>query len=342
MPDNPILITHIDFDGVTCAILFKAVWPEGIVFYEDYKTVDQRIKTVLAATSIETPIYITDIAPPGHEASNIAVAIQKRVHDDHAKVMLFDHHETAKWLNRYGWAHVNSNYCGAKLFHMFLTEQHAYELDAYADLVFNADTYDRWQTESPAFEHASKINRLLYILGRERFIDRFLGNFFALITAQEFTLLELDAEKQERYIAEAINNAYLLESRNGAQYALCFAEEYPSQIGHALLEKFGALSFVAIVNLKDMKVSLRSHEGEYDVSGLAKEYGGGGHQAAAGFQLGKECIRAINGSILFKHVIHTAQTCGNCGALEDYACKDKDCQPLVMSGWVPREAVVTP
>jgi oligoribonuclease NrnB/cAMP/cGMP phosphodiesterase (DHH superfamily) len=305
MPDNPILITHTDFDGVTCAILFKAVWPEGLVYYEDYKTVDQRIVDTLISDA--STIYITDISPSSKHAEEIAAEIQANV-EIHRKIHLFDHHETAKWLNQYGWAHVNSHWCGAKIFHHYLTE-HGKTVGRYNDLVYCADTYDCWQNNNPDFRHASMVNRLLYILDRERFVKRFIENPFVRLSDSEYLLLILDAEHQSKYIQETIDNAYLLESRHGAQYALCFAEEYPSQIGHALLEKFPELNYAAIVNLKAGTVGLRSRQNSYDVSGLASEYGGGGHQAAAGFQLGKEHIMALDGQIFHKH---TKFDCDNC------------------------------
>ena len=59
-----------------------------------------------------------------------------------------------------------------------------------------------------------------------------------------------------------------------------------SDIGEALLQRFPGAPFVAIYsNAADgeQRWSLRSRAGEFDVSQLASQLGGGGHQPAAGF-----------------------------------------------------------
>ena len=67
-----------------------------------------------------------------------------------------------------------------------------------------------------------------------------------------------------------------------------------SDIGAALLERFPEAPFVAIyVNAADgeQRWSLRSRAGEFDVSQLASQMGGGGHQPAAGFLQRFEPVR---------------------------------------------------
>lgn len=61
-----------------------------------------------------------------------------------------------------------------------------------------------------------------------------------------------------------------------------------SEVGHALLERFPDAPFVACFTVMDNSImwSLRS-AGEFDVSAVAKKFGGGGHKNAAGFKTPK-------------------------------------------------------
>ena len=67
-----------------------------------------------------------------------------------------------------------------------------------------------------------------------------------------------------------------------------------SEIGEALLERFPEAPFVAIYSNAgdgEQRWSLRSRASEFDVSQLASQMGGGGHQPAAGFIQRFEPIR---------------------------------------------------
>lgn len=64
----------------------------------------------------------------------------------------------------------------------------------------------------------------------------------------------------------------------------CFYE-LTSDVGHMLATESGTFGAMVILDLKDKKIkwSLRSN-GDFDVSEIAKYYGGGGHKNAAGFE----------------------------------------------------------
>ncbi len=278
---DKVLVTHTDLDGVTCAILFKAMWPAGTVYFEDYKTVNQRLRQVLDDYQ-EAMIHITDIAPE-HDHPDLVVALH-----DSGRVVLIDHHKTAMWLNEFPWAWVRGGRCGANMFHSWLrknaTIKEAAILSRFETLVFLANDYDLWKHKDP---RSKQINSLLWILGRDRFIERFLTNPDPELTDTEKLLLNLEEEKQARYIESVLEDStYFLKDNQNRPYALCFAEQYTSQIGHEILNRYSPEKclYVAQVNLRFRTVSLRSRPG-FDVSEIAKARGGGGHAQAAGFQL---------------------------------------------------------
>jgi oligoribonuclease NrnB/cAMP/cGMP phosphodiesterase (DHH superfamily) len=62
--------------------------------------------------------------------------------------------------------------------------------------------------------------------------------------------------------------------------SLCDRKDLTSELGSKILEKFENINYVMLIY--DGGVALRS-VGDFDVSEIAKQYGGGGHKNAAGF-----------------------------------------------------------
>lgn len=75
----------------------------------------------------------------------------------------------------------------------------------------------------------------------------------------------------------------------GHKVAACNSCIFQSEIGHAMLDKFPEAKFAVIYNDKDERVTIYSmrSRGDFDVSDIARAYGGGGHKAAAGFQVNR-------------------------------------------------------
>ncbi len=273
-----VLITHNDFDGCVCAVLFKTAFPDGIYYFENYDTVDERINEVLSEA--ENPkLFITDIAPQKQDTID---RLDEVYFDSGLKdIILLDHHKTVVHLNTHEWASVDCSSCGARLFYEYLRLKN---LKKYEQLVFHANDYDLWQHKDP---HSSVLNSLLYIYDQERFINRFLENPSVELTETEKLMLEIEAEKQEQYIREAAKTAIFYPQLNGPVIAVVCAERYTSQLGDYLLNLDMSpnhnADIVAIVNAQKSTVSLRSKN--WDVSAIARACGGGGHERAAGFKL---------------------------------------------------------
>ena len=285
---SKVLITHSDLDGVTCAILFKVIYPDGKYYLENYDTVDDRIKKVLEEKPKQ--IFITDISP----SQEVAQLLDEE-YPTEQKVFLFDHHKTALDLNKYPWATIDTSKCGAVLFYIFLkcwnsSGYMSQTLEQYIALVLHTNNYDLWIR--PA-RHFAVINSLLCTIGHDRFINRFLHNPSVELTETEQYLLQIEKEKEEKYVQEAVGAGMLYESpaclsaRLTGRFAVTAAERYTSEIGHKMLEIL-PIDVAVIVNAQKGIVSLRSKEA--DVSIIAKALGGGGHPRAAGFMLPKRFL----------------------------------------------------
>ncbi len=288
-----ILVTHSDFDGAACAVVFKTWFPEGTYYSENYDTVDNRLRDILEGT-LPDELYIADISPQDEKIVSLLTYVNTT---SKCKVYLFDHHKTAMGLREYSWAtRLDSSKCGALLLYEWLmvnVRSSAYNAQV-GGLIWHANDYDLWKHEDP---HSNTLNQLLRCLGFDRFVTRFWNNPDPKIRSSEKLLIELETDKQDTYIQEVIEHStdWFSDSQD-RHYALCFAEQYHSQLGHTILENqdLDECDYVMIVDLKFRRVGLRSRQNGVDVSEIAKQFGGGGHQAAAGFQLSPLIIGQLN------------------------------------------------
>lgn len=280
MSKSSVIVTHDDLDGVTCAILFKAVYgDDGEYYLENYDTVNERIIRIITEAKPDV-LFICDISPSRDVAEILnQYDIKLRSLGD-GFVQLLDHHKTAQWLSCYSWAEISVDRCGAHLLFDFIRWNMAdigndvNFIWQYEDLVYHANDYDLWLHESP---HSTVLNQLLTALGPERFIKRFLSNPSVELTEVEKFIVEIEQEKAEKYIAEAVKNARFYQDN---YLAVTIADKYVSQIGDKLSN---VASIAVIVNPYQGKVSLRSKN--IDVAEIARRLGGGGHPKAAGFSL---------------------------------------------------------
>jgi oligoribonuclease NrnB/cAMP/cGMP phosphodiesterase (DHH superfamily) len=266
-----ILITHTDLDGITCAILFAKCYPAGKIYFADYDDVEAVVEEISRKT--QDQILITDLSVSPELAA---------VLDQRGAVALLDHHKTALHLNKYEWAKVNedNSKCGAMMLYEMLQANH-YVVEDYKDMVDRVDDYDRWIHQ---YSDSRDINRLLTILGRDRFIHRFLQQPSIALAETEQVLLIVENTRIKQYCEESADLAQVMADKNGYKMALVSAEQYTNEVGHYILENYPEVEYVMILDYRHFKCSLRGR-GNVDLGELAKEAGGGGHRKAAGFNL---------------------------------------------------------
>jgi oligoribonuclease NrnB/cAMP/cGMP phosphodiesterase (DHH superfamily) len=107
---KPILFTHTDLDGVACAVIFQALFPDAVVHFVEYDELDMQMEKLKDAKA-RTLVYVTDLSP-----SNQAVCILDHFHCHGGELHLIDHHKTSLSLRfDYTWAHVDVTASGAQL-----------------------------------------------------------------------------------------------------------------------------------------------------------------------------------------------------------------------------------
>lgn len=230
-------------------------------------------KYILEALHSDTAskLCIADISPQKSETIEF---IEKKIQDG-TTVALYDHHKTAQeFIGDRDWTTYDMERCGTKI---FAEEEELTE--GYEDFIYHVNDYDLWIHESPK---SKDLNYLMYILGRDNFVKRFVENPSMEFTEQEEVALALYKDRRKQVVDEAIRKAIFVRDNFGHKVCVCISSRYASQIGDTVLNRF-PVDYVVILDLEREKGSMRSKT--INVAKFAEALGGGGHKLAAGFEM---------------------------------------------------------
>ncbi|MFJ7888566.1 DHH family phosphoesterase [Lysinibacillus xylanilyticus] len=288
------LLSHNDLDGIGCGILAKLAFQEQVkVKYNSISSLDREIEYFLENNERDTFLFITDLSPNEEN--------EKRLNDYYiatGNVQLLDHHKTAFYLNEYEWGKVltedENGYLtsATSLFYQYLvTHGFLEQTNAITEFVELVRQYDTWEWEKNDNQQARRLNTLFFLVSIEEFEEKMLER---LKTSEHFyfdefekKILTMEEEKIERYIRR--KKRELVQTAIGEYFTgVVYAESYHSELGNELGKENVHLDFIAILNMGGKRISFRTIHDHIDVSAIAAEFGGGGHQKAAGCSLTDE------------------------------------------------------
>ena len=286
------IFTHTDLDGVGCAILAKYYNPAIEVEFCDYDNVDQKVSDFLDNNIALGDLYITDIS--------VSEEIAERLEYD-TDFILLDHHPTALGLNKFKCCTVRVEdentgikTCGTEMFYQWLVEygylNKSKVLDKFVEIIRDYDTW-RWAKLGADGVISKKVNDLLYIYGRENFINWCLSSFiqrkFPNLGIKENMLLELRQEEIDKYV-EKKNREMFTRALCGKVSGIVFANKFTSELGNRLCKMHPEIDFVTMIDIEDCTVSYRTIKDDINLGrDVAALFGGGGHPKAAGSQFDK-------------------------------------------------------
>ncbi len=203
----------------------------------------------------------------------------KQLTKNNQNVILIDHHVSQKpFLPFYTKSIYNENHSGA-----VLAWQYFHPKKPLPKLLKYIEDYDLWKFKIP---HTKELMACLDVHKMDFSFWQKIVRDFELAKTRRKYLEEgrIIIKYQNQIIKRLINYA---EKISFAGYS-ALAVNSPilvSEIGNLLSQKSKTFAVVWRYKKGGIEVSLRSSAGQVDVSRIAAKYGGGGHQAAAGFMI---------------------------------------------------------
>jgi oligoribonuclease NrnB/cAMP/cGMP phosphodiesterase (DHH superfamily) len=300
------LFTHNDLDGIGCEIVGRLAFENiDVTIVKNPKDASEKVYEFLKSYGLDNydKVFITDISV----SENMADMITEMTWD---KVVLLDHHATAEYLNKHDWATVRPSRgkvgespkeSGTNMFFEYLVMQHGFFVnetyrDALTVFVEKVRRYDTWEWKEVYNDlEALNLNTLYWLLGREKFVQRFVNRFQTLdlfiVREGSWTqmfddidqvILEMDNDRKESYIDKK-EKQMIVKTLLGHKIGLVFSEQYTSELGNILSERHPDLKFIVMVDMGSRKISYRTVHDDINLGkDVAKVFGGGGHPKASG------------------------------------------------------------
>lgn len=289
------LFVHSDLDGVGCATLLGLVYGHDSkdVRYCNYKTINDEVKTFLTGDKVKNydKVFITDIS--------INEEVAELINNEFSTlVTLIDHHETAKWLNKYNWATIeelepgvkNVKTCATSMVNRYLHERNLYDdcdWNMIAIFTESVRRFDTWDWEKMNDMQSKRLNQLLYIIGFNGFIREYIMRIKTeekLISNFHSQILDLKDAEYDVFLKRKLKELHV-KNMFGYNVGIVFAETSVSELCNSIAKERYDLDMVISINMSTQTVSYRTNKSNVDVQKIAMMFGGGGHTSASGSQI---------------------------------------------------------
>jgi oligoribonuclease NrnB/cAMP/cGMP phosphodiesterase (DHH superfamily) len=302
MNNHKILCSHIDLDGAGSIILERAFHDrlgfDAVVMLDYGWELDGA-----SAHFVENydEIVMADLSVSEDYFTHLTLDLDK-------KVMIYDHHVSKEneWLSSLRGSVLDDTRCGTKIFfEEYVSKRVSRVPQVVFDLIERIDTYDRWQVDSPMWEEAMSLNRVLYgftdydkkgLAAVEPFLKvesrKLYEDDVWSWTDTEVMTIEKAREAEDRRYHEALDTMQLREDRRGMKFGVFSIPGKISIVCSRVLRnpKFAFLDYVIVVNSFrgiNGSLSARSAQG-FDCTQLAPFKG---HESAAGGEIDKELAK---------------------------------------------------
>lgn len=315
-----ILLTHKNcLDGFSCKTLiryFKEYSAETSIFDFGHSELDTLIPLLKANAAKDEKIYIIDI---NYKDINAVLELKK----EYPNLVYLDHHKyddkfyggvIAADLSSLDKAVVRVNerglawlYCpkenvksGGLLFYDFakinklLKEISPDEEERLKNFLQLASDYDTWLWKEQNNLDSKKLAEIYYNISETTFAEHlylYLTGEKELFNEFYNDYYEMMADKKEEKYKHLSNNCKIHKDIEGNNYIWFQFERAESEIMNRLLadERYKKVDYVVCYSYSAKSLSFRSKKG-FDVSRIAKKYGGGGHAEAAGCNIPEHFI----------------------------------------------------
>lgn len=302
--NKSLVLSHNDLDGVGCITLFKLFDIFGDVPNLEWKTnaisyINDNVTYIL--DNIEEynqfdSIFITDISINPEVAERIDKVNKKDKKYGYPTFILLDHHNTAKSLNKYDWAVVESKVdgvptSGTDLVYRFFQHYNLVTSNSISTFVKAVNEYDNWIWESTNNMMSRDLGLVFNKFKNKDFIELIISSFNKdkLVLPKELkTVIDIELSSIEREIKYC--EKYLSNTTEvyGMDMLIFTGIKHINEVG-SYFSKYLGVDGVIMINMgyTGLSISIRGDEMK-DLGAWAKQHfsdddrNAGGHAGACG------------------------------------------------------------
>jgi oligoribonuclease NrnB/cAMP/cGMP phosphodiesterase (DHH superfamily) len=258
---------------------FLEQFPEGEVEFHNHNSIDDRFAEL--ALDPETTqesydaIIIADIS-----LGNPDFFEQTHSSFPPGYLRCFDHHNDREYLNELDGCVHDHDRCGG-----LITAEELGCSEALQDFAAAVDLHDRWQEDAEEFEFAQNLSRLHHFVGQQEFIAR--GPELSFSDPEWFVVQGIISQ-EKRDAARFLKNC--VKGADASNNRFIFVVNCSPIVAHHIYETVTDFDYVMSWDPLGKKMSMYSAPDKTNVGEIAKRYGGGGHDHAAGFPVPVEVL----------------------------------------------------
>lgn len=309
MKDKIMLFTHTDLDGAGCRIVANVYAKKhnlglDVVHLNYGQEMINTMKNFFSDLGNKDKYFMVFIGDLSFKEDNqhqeLIDLMNKYIGNSiFSDVIVFDHHPSSVYLNKYTWAHIQEEdlfgdkQCGASLMQKVLLKYEYIEVNKFIDYVRKYDTWE-WVYKYDKCNTTLQIQTMFELYGMDKFCSDILlrkeNKQNLLPNESELIIINNQLSKLEKYYELKANQLKVCKYGKGdLKLGIVIAEDSISLLGDYILSR-ELCDVLAIYNPNYQTVSLRTKK-NIDLNIVANKFGSGGHKQAAGFKL--ECNSEI-------------------------------------------------
>lgn len=260
--------THVDFDGVTSAIVLKNYFKNVIVEQINYGREQEIIDKCRKYQGKFDVVIFTDFCPVNIKQVKEFLKTSFQIE---IPALVLDHHESAVPFNDpQNDIHINMKYSGCMLAYKYFGIKK--DLTHLNELVFIANDYDMFTLTD---KRAMFFNALMWKMGFDWFLIRFIKGNIKLYAEEKNYLLQYVTDVKKQYDELPLSDL----PHNGCFYE---CEDHIAEMSHRLSKDGYDYQIIK----HGRALSIRSNTDKINVVNICRTIGrGGGHKRAGGIPM---------------------------------------------------------
>lgn len=275
-------VTHTDADGYGAEVMLREAYPnKNVEVVTASQSGPEKVEnigdTISDLVDTDTEVFIMDLSPETDNADKFVNPFR-----NFPEFHVVDHHEwsenDAEQINWVADVLHDTERCATQIVHDEILDDPRPEITELAEIT--AD-HDLWIKEMR--ERSNDLSALANFADREEYVNLALEHGSEILETDRGRAIINEAQEKQRRETELALSRTTHYDVNGKKLSIAYGRCDPSDVGEVLYDEMDA--DLACIVFPSGNVSFRTPDDNPVAREIAVEFGGGGHECAAGASL---------------------------------------------------------